>query len=49
MLGGMVWVGMSRSRFVGGRNVKAPVVCFPGKLGFCRLCARNFITLSGNL
>ncbi len=26
MLGGrMVWVGMSRGRFVGGRNVKAPV------------------------
>ncbi len=25
MLGGrMVWVGMSRGRFVGGRNVKAP-------------------------
>jgi hypothetical protein len=26
MLGGrMVWVGMSRGRFVGGRNVKAPI------------------------
>jgi hypothetical protein len=25
MLGGrMVWIGMSRGRFVGGRNVKAP-------------------------
>ncbi len=25
MLGGhMVWVGMSRGRFVGGRNVKVP-------------------------
>jgi hypothetical protein len=27
MLGGrMVWVGMSRGRFVGGRNVKAPAI-----------------------
>jgi hypothetical protein len=27
-LGGrMVWVGMSRGRFVGGRNVKAPKIC----------------------
>jgi hypothetical protein len=26
MLGGcMVWIGMSRGRFVGGRNVKAPL------------------------
>jgi hypothetical protein len=38
MLGGrMVWVGMSRGRFVGGRNVKAPsnaVYSFDGILFF---------------
>ncbi len=32
MLGGrMVWVRMTRGRFVGGRNVKAPV--HPGLIG----------------
>ncbi len=35
MLGGrMVWVGMSRGRFVGGRNVKAPV--FLGVILICQ-------------
>jgi hypothetical protein len=29
MLGGrMVWVGMSRGRFVGGRNVKVPELTY---------------------
>ncbi len=32
MLGGrMVWVGMSRGRFVGGRNVKAPTKAWPNR------------------
>jgi hypothetical protein len=44
--GHMVWVGMLRGRFVGGRNVKAP------KIGFASFLKLNsfsiyFLSLAG--
>ncbi len=32
LVGHMVWVGMSRGRFVGGRNVKAPDIQYVGNV-----------------
>jgi hypothetical protein len=44
MLGGrVVWVGMSRGRFVGGRNVKAPLTLFKSFLKIQKL-----LVLSGH-